>query len=352
MPMWLPSPSGPTGFAWPTGTPPGSRNHDGRRPRCHTALAGIPDDGVLKGVIARASNRESFERFSAQGENCGWCSHPIRLVGSQNRVDRSTGEILHTYSTDTEPDGVLLKACGTRRATRCPSCAATYGADARMLVRSGLSGGKGVPESVASRPMVFATVTAPSFGAVHGVRSGGGQHPCRPGVRGRRCSHGRPVACWQRHGTDDPALGEPLCSDCYDYERAVLWNALCPELWRRTTIAFKRSLARMVGVSDPAASEPHPGVLRQGGRVPTAGHRPSPCRHPPRRCRRRRQCAFAQGRRRHPCRRDSIGRVNCERALPGRFPRCRPLGQSDRRSGTSPADNSMLPSVTMMVVMT
>ena len=213
------------------------------------ALARIPDDGVLKGVIARASNRESFERFSAQGENCGWCSHPIRLVGSQNRVDRSTGEILHTYSTDSEPDGVLLKACGTRRATRCPSCAATYGADARILVRSGLSGGKGVPESVASHPMAFATFTAPSFGAVHGVRSTDGHHPCRPGVRGRRCSHGRPIACWQRHGADDPTLGEPLCSDCYDYASAVLWNALCPELWRRTTIAVKRSLARMVGVS-------------------------------------------------------------------------------------------------------
>jgi hypothetical protein len=215
----------------------------------NTALARIPDDGVLKGVFARASNRESFERFSAQGESCGWCSHPIRLVGWQNRVDRSTGEILHTYSTDSEPDGVLLKACGTRRATRCPSCAATYGADARMLVRSGLSGGKGVPESVASHPTVFATFTAPSFGAVHGVRSTGGHHPCRPGVRGRRCSHGRPVACWQRHGPDDPILGEPLCADCYDYESAVLWNSLCPELWRRTTIAVKRSLARMVGVS-------------------------------------------------------------------------------------------------------
>jgi hypothetical protein len=214
-----------------------------------TALARIPDDGVLNGVVARASNRESFERFSAQGESCGWCSHPVRLVGSQTRVDGSTGEILHSYSTDTEPDGVLLKACGTRRATRCPSCAATYGADARMLVRSGLSGGKGVPESVTSHPMVFATFTAPSFGAVHGVRSAGGHHPCRPGVRGRRCSHGRPIACWTRHRTDDPTLGEPLCADCYDYESAVLWNALCPELWRRTTIAIRRALARMIGVS-------------------------------------------------------------------------------------------------------
>ena len=209
----------------------------------------IPDDGVLTGVCARAQEAETLERFSAQGARCGWCSHPIRLVGSQTTVDRSTGEILRTYSTASELDGVLLKACGTRRATRCPSCAATYGADARMLVRSGLSGGKGVPATVSDHPLVFATFTAPSFGAVHGIRSKGGSHPCRPGVRGRRCAHGRPVACWTRHGINDPGLGEPLCPDCYDYEAAVLWNAACPELWRRTTIYVKRELARLCGTN-------------------------------------------------------------------------------------------------------
>lgn len=209
----------------------------------------VPDDGVLRGVFARARDTETLERFSAQGEGCGWCSHPIRLAGSQVTVEQASGEIVRTYSSACEPDGVLLKACGTRRASRCPSCAATYAADARMLVRSGLSGGKGVPSSVASHPMVFATFTAPSFGAVHGIRSGGANHPCLPGVRGRRCSHGRLLACWARHRSDDPVLGEPLCADCYDYEHAVLWNASCSALWHRTTIAIKRALARLLGVS-------------------------------------------------------------------------------------------------------
>jgi hypothetical protein len=191
-----------------------------------TALVQVPSDRVLAGVIAGAQDAESLERFRTQGENCGWCSRPIRLVGSQTTVDQSTGEIVRSYSTASEPDGVLLKACGKRRATQCPSCAATYGADARMLVRSGLSGGKGIPTTVSGHPMVFATFTAPSFGAVHGARSGS-NHPCRPGVRGHRCAHGRLIACWVRHDPDDPTLGEPLCPDCYDYERAVLWNALC-----------------------------------------------------------------------------------------------------------------------------
>ena len=30
-----------------------------------------------------------------------------------------------------------------------------------------------------------------------------------------------------------PRLGEPICPECFDYEHAVLWNALAPELWRR-----------------------------------------------------------------------------------------------------------------------
>jgi hypothetical protein len=209
----------------------------------------FPESAVLREVGARTQDRETFEQFQSQGERCGWCRHPVRLVGSRTVVDVATGEITERYSTANEPDKVLLKACGTRRTTRCPSCAATYGADARMLVRSGLSGGKGVPDSVSCHPMVFATLTAPSFGSVHrGQKTDGSLHPCRPGNRNTRCPHGRPLACWERHDIEDTVVGDPLCADCYDYERAVLWNASCPELWRRTTVYLRRELARMLGL--------------------------------------------------------------------------------------------------------
>jgi hypothetical protein len=201
---------------------------------------------VLSEVIARVSDPTSFANLQRQGEQCGWCEHPIRLVGNSVSVDTATGEILRSYSTNDEPDGVLLKACGTRRATRCPSCAALYASDARVLVRSGLSGGKGVSESVAQHPMVFATFTAPSFGAVHGTRS---TKPCRAGTNRQPCAHGRLVTCHLRHRADDPQLGHPICPDCYDYERSVLWNATCPELWRRTTIYVRRELARLCGMN-------------------------------------------------------------------------------------------------------
>jgi hypothetical protein len=38
-----------------------------------------------------------------------------------------------------------------------------------------------------------------------------------------------------------------LCSDCYDYDGAVLHNAVAPELWRRTSIYIPRYLARAMG---------------------------------------------------------------------------------------------------------
>ena len=201
-----------------------------------------PDETTWHGVLARASDPAAFANLQRQGEQCGWCSHPIRLIGSSVNVNTSTGEILRSYSTNDEPEGVLMKACGTRRATRCPSCASLYASDARMLVRAGLAGGKGVPESVAQRPMVFATFTAPSFGAVHGARDA---KPCRAGTNQQPCAHGRLVTCHLRHRGDDPLLGHPICPDCYDYERSVLWNATCPELWRRTTIYVRRELARL-----------------------------------------------------------------------------------------------------------
>jgi Replication initiator protein, pSAM2 len=41
----------------------------------------------------------------------------------------------------------------------------------RLAARvSGLRGGKGVPQTVAEHPLVFATFTAPSFGPVHTIR--------------------------------------------------------------------------------------------------------------------------------------------------------------------------------------
>lgn len=211
--------------------------------------AAVLEDRIINDIVGRASDPEGFARFQAQGKACGWCRRPIRLVGHVDELDPDRHRRRRRYSTLDEPDGVFLKACGTRRTTRCPACARVYQQDARQLIAAGLNGGKGVPESVSTHPAFFATLTAPSFGAVHGRPRSGRPHPCHPGPAKRRCVHGRPTVCWKRHRPDDPALGEPLCPDCYDYPGAVLWNASVGELWRRTTIYLQRMVAKLTGTT-------------------------------------------------------------------------------------------------------
>jgi hypothetical protein len=178
------------------------------------------------------------------------CTRPVRLRGRVDHLDGSTGEVIHRYTTVHEPGGVLRVACKTRRASRCPSCAETYRADTYQLIRAGLTGGKGVPATVAAHPCLFLTLTAPSFGPVHARRDKNGRAlPCRPRRAGGTCPHGRPIACNERHHADDPRTGEPVCPDCYDYTGAVLFNATAPELWRRFTIGLRRTLARMAGMT-------------------------------------------------------------------------------------------------------
>jgi hypothetical protein len=205
--------------------------------------------GVLAGVVERAGH--GYQRWAELVAQAGYCHHPIRLAGRVEQADRTTGEVRTVYDTGREPDGVLLKACGTRRESRCPSCAATYRADAYQLLAAGLRGGKGVPDTVADHPRLFVTFTAPSFGRVHSRKAQGRLVlPCHPYRQGARCPHGARAGCWHRHEEDDPRLGEPLCPACYDAQAQVLWNALAPELWRRTTIALQRALGRLVGLQE------------------------------------------------------------------------------------------------------
>jgi hypothetical protein len=183
--------------------------------------------GVLAEVIDRAGDR--YERWAELIAQAGYCAHPIRLAGRVEQADRQSGELRQVYSTEGEPDGVLLKACGTRRASRCASCAAVYQADAYQLTAAGLQGRKGVPDSVATHPRLFVTFTAPSFGRVHSRKAQGRLVlACHPYRQGRLCPLGRRAGCWQRREADNQALGEPICPDCYDAS-----GRCCGMRWRR-----------------------------------------------------------------------------------------------------------------------
>ncbi|MFD4551193.1 replication initiator [Streptomyces sp. NPDC058466] len=170
----------------------------------------------------------------------GGCTHPIRLDGHRTEYDVNTrtgeiGNALHRLDSSDLPAGHLLARCNNRRTTRCQACAEVYRRDTFHLITSGLRGGKGTPERVATHPRVFATFTAPSFGPVH-----------------NRPSSGRACRCGARHDQDDDTLGTPLNPDTYDYEAAVLWNAHAGPLWRRFSTYLRREVAKRAGVSQRA----------------------------------------------------------------------------------------------------
>src|SRR5690606_31092204 len=133
-------------------------------------------------ALQRAITTPDYHRWLSHVLPAAGCTRPIRLSGEIVTVEADTGRLLARTSTQDMPDGVIYKACGTRRATVCPSCAETYRRDAFELIRTGLVGGKGVPESVARHPAVFVTLTAPSFGVVHTTRMSraGTRLPCHP----------------------------------------------------------------------------------------------------------------------------------------------------------------------------
>ncbi len=144
----------------------------------------------------------TFAHRSSAGtvRHTGGCLQPVLLRGRADYIDGGTGELLHRYTTVHEPGGVLPIACKTRRASRCPPCAEVYRADTYQLIRAGLTGGKGVPATVADHPCVFLTLTAPSFGPVHSRREKDGRLlRCRPRRGSRTCPHGIRMSCAEKH---------------------------------------------------------------------------------------------------------------------------------------------------------
>lgn len=206
-------------------------------------------------ALARASQPDYFGWLD-HVRAAGGCTRPIRLTGSLTTLEPGTGRILDERHTNQLPDAAIYKACGNRRHSVCPSCARTYQRDAYQLLRAGLVGGKGVPASVSRHPAVFATFTAPTFGAVHTHRvathtcTNRQRCDCRPNpCHARRdagtCHHGNPAVCWARHGPADPALGRPLCLDCYDYQHQAVFNLFAAELWHRTKQTAERALSKL-----------------------------------------------------------------------------------------------------------
>ncbi|MCD9902976.1 replication initiation protein [Streptomyces sp. MT29] len=196
-------------------------------------------DRLTLGDLLRVASAPEFHRWEDQIRRTGGCSNPIHLTGWTLTKDKTTGETLHHYSTETEPGGRLRLACGNRRASRCPSCAWTYAGDTYHLIRAGLAGDdrRNVPATVRDHPRVFATLTAPSFGPVH-------NRPERGACR-----------CGSRHSADASELGTALDPETYDYAGSVLFNNHAGDLWMRFTTRLRREIAARAGLTQVELKE-------------------------------------------------------------------------------------------------
>ena len=170
-----------------------------------------------------------FQAWRREVTALGGCAAPIHLTGSSRIHDRASGAVL------AEREGDILAPCGNRRASVCPACSDRYASDAYHLLRAGMAGGKGVPDTAAAHPRLFVTLTAPSFGPVH---------TRRVTARGLVV----PCGCGDKHHRDDPRVGTALDPDTHDYTGAVLWQAHAGKLWNRFAIRLRRVLAGMLGV--------------------------------------------------------------------------------------------------------
>ncbi|MGX4691224.1 replication initiator protein RepSA [Streptomyces sp. JNUCC 63] len=190
-------------------------------------------DPITIGDLLRVASAFDYHRWEDQVRRTGGCADPIHLRGWVLHKDKTTGQVLHHYSTEHEPGGRLRVACGNRRASRCPACAWTYAGDTYHLIRAGLAGDdrRDIPATVRDHPRVFATLTAPSFGPVH-----------------NRPDHGT-CRCGTRHAPDAPELGTALDPASYDYAGAVLFNNHAGQLWQRFTTRLRREIATRAGLS-------------------------------------------------------------------------------------------------------
>ncbi|MEW2508144.1 replication initiator [Amycolatopsis sp. NPDC047767] len=190
-------------------------------------VSAFTESGNLDPALAHVLARGDFDTWAGKVKAARGCVKPVRMTGGSSLMD-GAGNVVGEFS------GSVFVPCKNRRASVCESCSAHYAHDTFHLIRAGISGGKGVPDTVDSHLRVFATLTAPSFGKVH-------SRPFRHGAY-RRC------ACGARHSEYDDAVGTPLDPATYDYTSAVLWQSHAGELWRRFTIAVNRKLARALGV--------------------------------------------------------------------------------------------------------
>ena len=104
---------------------------------------------TLDDELLDRATRGDYQQWLGTALAAGGCVRPVRLRGTIRDIDTGTGELIRDLDTGDLPDKAIYVPCGDRRASVCPPCAETYRADTYQLIRAGLTGGKGMPDSLA-----------------------------------------------------------------------------------------------------------------------------------------------------------------------------------------------------------
>ena len=204
-------------------------------------------------MVRRASSL-GFESWWRRAESVGFCAHPIQLTG-HDQFGR---------------ERVVWARCNNRRATVCPSCSDLYARDTWQLVHAGCHGGHhNIPTAIAGHPQVFTTLTAPSYGPVHGSAGTSVPRPRRT-WRLSALSARKTLVVQHNPRALTPAWVSRCALTATTTPGTSCSPGTCPELWRRFTITLRRHLAatlRAVG-ADP-------------GRCESASSKSSKCRPAP-----------------------------------------------------------------------
>ena len=208
----------------------------------------MPAGPVLDEVLKRAADPDEWERFERQLRSNGYCRQPDsppRAGRFARRDDRGgSGLLLHRPRARRNAAEVLrqpprgrlpvLRADLPRR--RLP---ARRQRDARRQrrARDGRRAPAGLPDADGAELRAGAL-------ASRRRRQGSALPAAARAARSAR------TACRSRATTSTTRTTRAWASrsarECFDYEHAVLWNALAPELWRRTAIQLPRELARLL----------------------------------------------------------------------------------------------------------
>ena len=103
---------------------------------------------VTAEIVARAASA-GYPQWWAKVGSVGYCTRPVHLVGRGSDTTRLS----------------VLARCKNRRGAVCPSCSDLYRGDTWHLVHAGAAGESelGVPTTVSTHPMVFATPHCSQF---------------------------------------------------------------------------------------------------------------------------------------------------------------------------------------------